>query len=82
MLKYCFKPKNSIRDAHAVFQPTLTPKSSRRTSRRPRLVSRDSIVSNCGNNQSGKGSVTTLQFQDNNTLISASDLDGIIKVIT
>ena len=28
-----------------------------------------------------KGSVTTLQFQDDNTLISASDLDGIIKVI-
>ena len=27
-----------------------------------------------------QGSVTTLQFQDDNTLISASDIDGIIKV--
>ena len=49
---------------------------------RERQNSRDSIGGSC----SGKamtlkqGSVTTLQFQDDNTLISASDIDGIIKV--
>ena len=49
---------------------------------RERQNSRDSIGGSC----SGKamtlkqGSVTPLQFQDDNTLISASDIDGIIKV--
>ena len=71
------KPNNTIRDAHAIFQPTLTPKNGRRFARRHRTVSKNSI----GNSpHSSKGSVTTLQFQDDNTLISASDLDGIIKV--
>ena len=79
------QPKNTIRDAHAVFQPTSgTAKSARRGSRRSRQVStRDSLGG--GSTPIGtpvsKGSVTTLQFQDDNTLISASDLDGIIKVI-
>lgn len=71
------KPNNTIRDAHAVLQPTLTPKNARRFARRHSIVSKDSI----GNTpHSSKGSVTTMQFQDDNTLISASDLDGIIKI--
>ena len=49
---------------------------------RERQNSRDSIGGSCpGKAMTLKqGSVTTLQFQDDNTLISASDIDGIIKV--
>ena len=49
---------------------------------RERQNSRDSIGGSCSGKATTlkQGSVTTLQFQDDNTLISASDIDGIIKV--
>ena len=59
------------------------------SSRNPRQHSRRSRQGSRENNSRGstgnlgavgKGSVTTLQFQDDNTLISASDIDGIVKV--
>ena len=80
------QPINTIREAHAVSQPTSSRSSigrpARQMSRRSRQGSREtSSGGNTGNKLAvSKGSVTALQFQDENTLISASDIDGIIKV--
>ena len=73
------QPQNTIRNAHAILPPTLTPKSSRRNSHRSRTPAKET-KNNSGNIPATKGSVTTLQFQDDYTLISASDIGGIIKV--
>ena len=73
------QPQNVIRNAHAIHSTTLTPKSARKSGHQSRVLPREN-KNDSGITSFTKGSVTTLQFQDNHTLISASDLDGIIKV--
>ena len=73
------QPQNTIRNAHAIQTSTLTPRSARRCANL-RTVPKETTKIEGGIVTFTKGSVTTMQFQDDYTLISASDLDGIIKV--
>ena len=73
------QPQNTIRNAHAIQASTLTPRSARRCANL-RTVPKETTKIEGGIVTFTKGSVTTMQFQDDYTLISASDLDGIIKV--